>query len=129
MFFEDSTANLKTQVAKSANIINKPFLHSVLEISGQHDESKIGDLDVTLNILCRDTDGNRLERYDLEIEMFYSKKELVLVIAKLHYPNEPILWSGNKNLWIDSKTGKKCESPQYSFRLENLAMRIKSFLN
>jgi len=30
---------------------------------------------------------------------------------------------------MDSNNGKKCNSPQYSARLENLANRIKSFID
>ena len=89
----------------------------------------IRDRDITLNVLCRASEGNRIERDDLEIEIFNSKNELVVLISKLNYPNEPILWSGNKNLWMDSKSGKKCEPPNYNFRIENLATRIKRFIN
>ena len=129
MFFKNSSDNLEIIVAKSANIINKPYIHSVVKISGEFDISKDDDLDITLNILCRDSEGNRIERDDLEIEIFNSKNELVLLVSKLNYPNEPILWSGNKNLWMDSKSGKKCEPPNYNFRIENLATRIKKFIN
>ena len=129
MFFENSSDNLEIIVAKSANIINKPYLHSVVKISEEQETSKSDDLDITLNILCRDSEGNRIERDDLELEIFNSKNELILIISKLNYPNEPILWSGNKNLWMDSKSGKKCEPPSYNFRLENLATRIKKFIN
>ena len=129
MFFENSSDNLEIIVAKSANIINKPYIHSVVKISGEYDISKDDDLDITFNVLCRDSEGNRLERDDLEIEIFKSKNELVLLVSKLNYPNEPILWSGNKNLWMDSKSGKKCKPPNYNFRIENLATRIKKFIN
>ena len=129
MFFKNSSNNLEIIVAKSANIINKPYIHSVVKTSGERNISKDNDLDITLNILCRDSEGNRIERDDLEIEIFNSKNELVLLVSKLNYPNEPILWSGNKNLWMDSKSGKKCEPPNYNFRIENLATRIKRFIN
>ena len=129
MFFEDLSDNLETIVAKSANFINKPYIHSVIKISGEFDTSKNDDIDITLNVLCRDNEGNRIERDDLEIEIFNSKNELVLLISKLNYPNEPIFWSGNKNLWMDSKSGKKCEPPNYNFMIENLATRIKKIIN
>ena len=129
MFFKNSSDNLEIIVAKSANIINKPYVHSVVKILGECDTYEYDDLDITLNILCRDSEGNRRERDDLEIEIFNSKNELVLIVSKLNYPNEPILWSGNKNLWMDSKSGKKCEPPNYNFRIENLATRIKKFIN
>jgi len=84
---------------------------------------------LTVNILCRDKEGKRLEIYDLELELFKSNKELVLVISKLNFPDEPILWCGVKTFWMDSNNGKKCNSPKYSARLENLANRIKNFID
>ena len=129
MFFENSSDNLEIIVAKSANIINKPYIHSVVKIKGEYETSKDDDLDILLNVLCRDSEGNRIEKDDLEIEIFNSKNELVILVSKLNYPNEPILWSGSKNLWMDSKSGKKCEPPNYNYRLENIATRIKKFIN
>ena len=129
MFFENSSDNLEIIVANSANIINKPYIHSVVKIKGEYETSKDDDLDIILNVLCRDSEGNRIEKDDLDIEIFNSKNELVILVSKLNYPNEPILWSGSKNLWMDSKSGKKCEPPNYNFRLENIATRIKKFIN
>ena len=129
MFFINSSDNLEIIVAKAANIINKPYIHSVVKISGQYNTSKDDDFDIVLNVLCRDSEGNRIEKDDLDIEIFNSKNELVILVSKLNYPNEPILWSGNKNLWMDSKSGEKCEPPNYNFMIENLATRIKEFIN
>ena len=129
MFFENPSDNLEIIVAKSANIINKPYIHSVVKIKGEYETSKDDDLDILLNVLCRDSEGNRIEKDDLEIEIFNSKNELIILISKLNSPNEPILWSGGKNLWMDSKSGKKCEPPNYNYRLENIATRIKKFIN
>ncbi len=128
MFFENSPDNIEGLIAKSADLTNKPFLHSVVKINGKYEIGE-EDNDLTVNILCRDKEGKRLETYDLELELFKSKKELVLVISKLNFPNEPILWCGVKTLWMDSNNGKKCVIPKYSSRLENLANRIKSFID
>ena len=128
MLFEKLPNNIENLIAKSADLTNKPYLHSVVRVNGENDVNE-EDLDLTLNILCRDKEGKRLEIYDLELELFKSNKELVLVISKLNFPNEPILWCGVKILWIDSNNGKKCNSPKYSARLENLANRIKSFID
>ena len=128
MLFENSQENIEGLIAKSADLTNKPFLHSVVKINGKYEMGE-EDNDLTVNILCRDKEGKRLEIYDLELELFQSKKELVLVISKLNFPNEPILWCGSKTLWMDSNNGKKCVPPKYSSRLENLANRIKSFID
>ena len=128
MLFENPPKNIESLIAKSADLINKPFVHSVVKINGEY-EIEEEDIDLTVNILCRDKEGKRLEIYDLELELFRSNEELVLVISKLNFPDEPILWCGVKTLWMDSSNGKKCSPPKYSARLENLANRIKSFLD
>ena len=128
MLFENPPKNIESLIAKSADLTNKPFVHSVVKINGEY-EFEDEDIDLTVNILCRDKEGKRLEIYDLELELFKSNKELVLVISKLNFPDEPILWCGVKTLWMDSNNGKKCNSPKYSNRLENLANRIKSFID
>ena len=128
MLFENSQENIEGLIAKSADLTNKPFLHSVVKINGKYEMGE-EDNDLTVNILCRDKEGKRLEIYDLELELFQSKKELVLVISKLNFPNEPIFWCGSKTLWMDSNNGKKCGPPKYCSRLENLANRIKSFID
>jgi len=127
VLFENPPKNIESLIAKSADLTNKPFVHSVVKINGECEIEE--DIDLTVNILCRDKEGKRLEIYDLELELFKSNKELVLVISKLNFPDEPILWCGDKTLWMNSNNGKKCNSPEYSTRFENLANRIKSFLD
>ena len=128
MLFENPPNNIESLIAKSADLTNKPFVHSVVKINGEY-EFEEEDIDLTVNILCRDKEGKRLEIYDLELELFKSNRELVLVISKLNFPDEPILWCGVKTLWMDSNNGKKCDPPKYSSRVENLANRIKSFID
>ena len=127
MLFENFHGNFNTLIAKSADLTNKPFLHSVVKINGEF-EIDNDDIDLTVNILCRDIDGKRLDIYDLELELFRSNRELVLVISKLKFPDEPMLWSGVKTIWMNSNNGKICPPPRYSLRLENLATRIRNFI-
>ena len=127
MLFENPPKNIESLIAKSADLTNKPFIHSVVKINGEYAIEE--DIDLTVHILCRDKEGKSLEIYDLELELFKSNNELVLVISKLNFSDEPILWCGVKTLWMDSNNGKKCNSPKYSARLENLANRIKSFID
>ncbi len=127
MLFENFQDNFNTLIAKSADLTNKPFLHSVVKINGEY-EINNEDIDLTVNILCRDKEGKRLDIFDLELELFKSNGELVLVISKLNFPDEPILWSGVKTIWMNSNNGKKCLPPKYSSKLENLAIRIKKFI-
>ena len=95
MLFENPPKNIESLIAKSADLTNKPFVHSVVKINGEYEFEK-ENIDLTVNILCRDKKGKRLEIYDLEVELFKSNKELVLVISKLNFPDEPILWCGVK---------------------------------
>jgi len=125
VLFENFHGNFNTLIAKSADLTNKPFLHSVVKINGEF-EIDNDDIDLTVNILCRDIDGKRLDIYDLELELFRSNRELVLVISKLKFPDEPMLWSGVKTIWMNSNNGKICSPPRYSLRLENLATRIRN---
>ena len=127
MFFEDQNEKFEAIIAKSADLTNRPFLHSVVHIKGKFDVDD-SDLDLTVHILCRDVDGKRLDLYDLELELFKSNNDLVLVISKLNFPEEPILWSGVKSLWMNSNNGKKCNPPKYSTKLENLANRIRTYI-
>tara|TARA_B100000900_G_scaffold342195_2_gene305519 strand:- start:4298 stop:4684 length:387 start_codon:yes stop_codon:yes gene_type:complete len=127
VLFENFHGNFNTLIAKSADLTNKPFLHSVVKINGEF-EIDNDDIDLTVNILCRDIDGKRLDIYDLELELFRSNRELVLVISKLKFPDEPMLWSGVKTIWMNSNNGKICSPPRYSLRLENLATRIRNFI-
>tara|TARA_Y100000589_G_C26789185_1_gene481024 strand:- start:20 stop:406 length:387 start_codon:yes stop_codon:yes gene_type:complete len=125
VLFEESQDGFESLIAKAADLSNKPFIHSVVKVAGEYSANS-DDLDLTINILCRDLDGRRLELYDLELEVYKSNNDLIIVVTKLNFPDEPMLWSGPKNLWMDCKNGKKCNSPNYGFKLENLAGRIKS---
>lgn len=128
MLFDQSQENLESLIAKSADMTNKPYLHSVVKVSGGYNlESE--EVDLTVNILCRDINGIRLEKYDIELEIFKSNNEYVIVLSKLNFPDEPILWSGTKTLWMHSTSGKETNPPSYSFNLENLANRIRVFVN
>ena len=127
MFFEDQQDSIESLIAKAADLSDKPFLHSVVKVQGEYDfNSK--DIDLIINILCRETNGKRLELYDLELEIYKSNNDLILVVSKLNFPDEPILWSGPKNLWMNGKTGKKCNPPSYGYKLENVASRVKNIL-
>ena len=76
MFFEYFDEKFNTLIATSADLTNKPFLHSVVNINGEY-ESDNEDIDLTVNILCRDNEGKRLDIYDLELELFKSNSCLL----------------------------------------------------
>ena len=74
MLFENPPKNIESLIAKSADLTNKPFVHSVVKINGEYEIEEEG-IDLTVNILCRDKEGKRLEIYDLELELFKSNQE------------------------------------------------------
>ena len=76
MLFEHPSKNIESLIAKSADLTNKPFVHSVVKINGEYEFEE--DIDLTVNILCRDKEGKRLEIYDLELELFKSNKDCLL---------------------------------------------------
>ena len=53
MLFENSSKNIESLITKSADLTNKPFVHSVVKINGEY-EIEEEDIDLTVNILCRD---------------------------------------------------------------------------
>jgi len=70
VLFENPPNNIESIIAKSADLTNKPFVHSVVKINGEYEIEEEEDIDLTVNILCRDKEGKRLEIYDLELELF-----------------------------------------------------------
>ena len=60
MLFENPPKNIESLIAKSADLTNKPFVHSVVKTNGEY-EFEDEDIDLTVNILCRDKEGKRLE--------------------------------------------------------------------
>ena len=51
MLFENPPKNIDSLIAKSADLTNKPFVHSVVKINGEY-EFEDEDIDLTVNILC-----------------------------------------------------------------------------
>ena len=51
MLFENPPKNIESLIAKSADLTNKPFVHSVVKINGEY-EFEDEDIDLTVNILC-----------------------------------------------------------------------------
>ncbi len=58
MLFENPSKNIESLIAKSADLTNKPFVHSVVKINDEY-EIEEEDIDLTVNILCRDKEGKR----------------------------------------------------------------------
>ena len=56
MLFENSPKKIESLIAKSADLTNKPFVHSVVKINGEYEIDE-EDIDLTVNILCRDKEG------------------------------------------------------------------------
>jgi len=53
VLIENTSKNIESLIAKSADLTNKPFVHSVVKINGKY-EFEDEDIELTVNILCRD---------------------------------------------------------------------------
>jgi len=82
VLFENPPKNIESLIANSADLTNKPFVHSVVKINGEY-EFEDQDIDLTVNILCRDKEGKRLEIYDLELENLCKEFGLNSLLKKL----------------------------------------------
>ena len=127
MHILDSLDNLYSQIAFAANHCHKPWIHSVIDKSCNLNRELFNDgiLDLTINIECRNKEGERLPEHDIEAEIYKSGEDLSITLAWISYPDSPILWHGKHSLWMDSKTGSKCGSPRDGSSLETLARRIR----
>ena len=113
---------LETLIASAADLCRKPYLHAVLSA----DDATLDDY--CGRVECRDGDGQRLEEFDLELELYRSGTDLNLTLAWADQPHRPILWHGQHPVWMDGETGKRCSAPADGAPLEALARRLRALL-
>ncbi|WP_320667617.1 hypothetical protein [Prochlorococcus sp. MIT 1307] len=124
----NSLPNLLVEIAKAADICNKPFKHSVLEHNFDSDNKKNQDSldDLILKIESRNLDGVRYPEHDLELEIYKSGNDLHVMLAWFEQPQRPILWQGKHSMWMDAGNGKRCQAPLDGQYLESLARRLRT---
>ncbi|CAK23720.1 hypothetical protein [Synechococcus sp. CS-197] len=117
-----SCAPLEILIAAAADLCCKPWLHAVVSAEDATPE------DYCCRIECRDADGIRLERNDLELELYQSGSDLNLTLSWADQPTRPILWHGQHPVWMNGETGERCTAPNDGGSLEALARRLRALL-
>jgi len=115
---------LIAEVAKAADLCMKPYIHSVFLENQLNDDYDLEDL--TFKIQCRNIDGEREESMDIELEVYKSGNEVNMTISWKSLIDRPILWQGKHAIWMDSASGRQCETPSYGKLFESLARRLRT---
>ena len=124
MHTPDSIDCLIAEVAKAADICMKPYVHSV-SLENQLDDGSLLD-DLIFKIQRRNTEGEREDFMDIELEVYKSGSEVNMTISWKSLIDRPILWQGKHAVWMDSSSGVQCETPSYGKLFESLARRLRT---
>ena len=125
MHTPEATDALIAEVAKAADLCMKPFVHSV-SLENQLDDGNVVD-DLVFKIQRRNTDGERDDFMDIELEVYKSGGDVHMTISWKSLIDRPILWQGKHAVWMDSSSGVQCEPPPYGKLFESLARRLRTF--
>ena len=120
----DSIDDLIAEVAKAADLCLKPYVHSV-SLENQLDDVNVLD-ELIFKIQRRNTDGEREDFMDIELEVYKSGNEVNMTISWKSLIDRPILWQGKHAVWMDSSSGVQCETPSYGNLFESLARRLRT---
>ena len=123
MHIPDSKDSLIAEVAKAADLCMEPYVHSV-SLENQLDDDNVTD-DLIFKIQRRNTDGEREDFMDIELEVYKSGNEVNMTISWKSLIDRPILWQGKHAVWMDSVSGVQCETPSYGKLFESLARRLR----
>ena len=127
MHTPESKKNFIENIAKAADLCMKPWIHSVvLDNSIEDPLFNIDSGDLIFLVQCRDTEGVRLKKNDLEIEIYRSGKDVNIMLSWISCIDRPILWQGKHSMWINGDSGSKCSPPDYGEPLEALARRLRA---
>ena len=124
MHTTDSIDGLLAEVAKAADICMKPYVHSVF-LENQLDDDNVLD-DLIFKIQRRNTNGERDDSMEIELEVYKSGNEVNMTISWKSLIDRPILWQGKHAVWMDSSSGVQCEMPSYGKLFESLARRLRT---
>ena len=130
MFSNLEVGDLKVKIAKYADLIFKPNIHSVLLIDEHFDDSfNMKDCnDINLEVHVRHSDGTRLIDLDLILEIYKSGNGETVMLSSKYNDEKPILWYSKYPMWIDSKVGKKVDPPMNSETFESFVRKILTLI-
>ena len=131
MHINKSIDDILSSVAGAADICLKPWKHSVLDNGHQTEEISFEnkDFELLLRIECRNKEGIRHPKNDLDLELYQSGSELNLTLCWTAQPEKPILWHGHHSIWMDGETGIRCQTPVDGYLLESLARRLRALFS
>ena len=124
MHTTDSIDGLLAEVAKAADLCMKPYVHSVFLENLLDDDNVLDDL--IFKIQRRNTNGERDDSMEIELEVYKSGNEVNMTISWKSLIDRPILWQGKHAVWMDSSSGIQCETPTYGKLFESLARRLRT---
>ena len=61
----------------------------------------------SLRLEVRDGQGQRLQREDLELELYGSAVDPSLQLGWLFQQEQPLLWQGRHPVWMDASSGAR----------------------
>jgi hypothetical protein len=116
-----------SRLAAAADLCLKPHRHGV-RLLGELPEAGVADGDLCVRIEPRSPEGARIERCDLELELYRSGSDIHLTLVSLDDESAPLLWQGSHPVWMDGVSGERCERPEGGLPLEALARRIRALV-
>ena len=99
MHTTDSIDGLLAEVAKAADLCMKPYVHSVF-LENQLDDDNVLD-DLIFKIQRRNTNGERDDSMEIELEVYKSGNEVNMTISWKSLIDRPILWQGKHACCLD----------------------------
>ncbi|MFZ4803130.1 MAG: hypothetical protein ACOYLI_00535 [Synechococcus lacustris] len=117
----EAQAELCQQICRAADLSRPGLKHAALPME-QEPRSW------SLRLEVRDGQGQRLQREDLELELYGSAVDPSLQLGWLYQQEQPLLWQGRHPVWMDASSGARCERPEGGMALETLARRLRAQL-
>lgn len=115
------------QLAAAADLTLKPLRHGV-RFCAYPPPGNGGWNDCCLQIEARSAAGERIQRADLELEIYRSGGELNLMLSRVSDEHAPLLWHGNHPVWMQPTSGERCARPADGAPLEAFCRRVRALL-
>ncbi len=128
MAFSDSSRDWYSQVASAADVTMRPWLHAVVNKNANSSPIENCDesLDLIMRIECRNQEGKRYPKNDLDLEVYRSGCDVSLMLCWCNQLERPMLWHGKHSVWMNAENGMRCQTPLDGEDLESLARRLRA---
>lgn len=118
-YLDQATPSVLDIVLKAAQL-NIPERHYTGKVVSEADDPD----DCQLILFARNSNGDALPKQALNIEIYIASGQRSLMVEYPERPNYPILWLGQKAVWMDGDTGKTVLSPPMGESLEKMGRII-----